>query len=151
MTPRTRTLTAAVLAGGAMLTIAPAAHARPLTDPADVPAAVQAWSVTVLEETPAAAPSTSSTPAPSRGHATSSTAVRSSTTPAPRRHRARVAHSVRAAGRWYVAPGETLGEIAAVNHTTVGAIVRTNRRAHPSITADYVVAGWHLRIPVAGR
>lgn len=63
----------------------------------------------------------------------------------------RVAAGAHATGTWYVAPGETLSYIARATGTTVHGLLTANRHAHPSITRDYVRAGWALHLPAGTR
>jgi flagellum-specific peptidoglycan hydrolase FlgJ len=42
--------------------------------------------------------------------------------------------------------GDTLTKIAAAHSTTVAAIVENNRTRYPSMTRDYIQAGWTIRV-----
>jgi hypothetical protein len=115
---------------------------------ATVPAAPgpAAWTTTDLRPAPLAAPVPPAAATPSARRA-----IRKPVTPAATRVRRIAQDQPERPGTWRVVHGETLGEIAALNRTTPGAIVRANRARHPQITPDYVQAGWRLAIPTGVR
>ena len=47
-----------------------------------------------------------------------------------------------------VVKGDTLSAISAKYGSTVAGIVSANKKAYPKITADYIVVGWKLAIPL---